>query len=249
MDAEESPASKVARMKRLGFTSTSQLLEHDIAMGVSKAVASHAPRASLSPAKRSTFKSPPRSPNRSPRVSLGSRDGEASPRGSPGSPRSPGRALGKSPSARRVSLETVLRGGRPAAFARRRLFRRGGVHQPVRLARARARARARAWRGAAPVDQPFEDRLSAIQLGGSSKLTVRTSREPETRAAETETASSPSPAKGGALSPGRETRAPAPPRSPSWVASPGKKSPRVSGGSPFADGGACSTTSSSRGFG
>ena len=46
MDAEESPASKVTRMKRLGFTSTSQLLEHDIAMGVSKAVASHAHRAS-----------------------------------------------------------------------------------------------------------------------------------------------------------------------------------------------------------
>ena len=235
MDAEESPASKVARMKRLGFTSTSQLLEHDIAMGVSKAVASHAPRASLSPAKRSTFKSPPRSPNRSPRVSLGSRDGEASPRGSPGSPRSPGRALGKSPSARRVSLETVLEADDPRRSRDVASSAAGASTNPFDSpAPAPAPAPAR---GAAPArsTNPFEDRLSAIQLGGSSKLTVRTSREPETRAAETETASSPSPAKGGALSPGRETRAPAPPRSPSWVASPGKKSPRVSGGSPFAD--------------
>ena len=59
MDAEESPASKMARMKRLGFTSTSQLLEHDIAMGVSKTAKS------LSPAKKtfsspSSFKSQPR---------------------------------------------------------------------------------------------------------------------------------------------------------------------------------------------
>jgi hypothetical protein len=228
MDAEESPASKVARMKRLGFTSTSQLLEHDIAMGVSKAVASHAPRASLSPAKRSSFKSPPRSPNRSPRVSLGSRDGEASPRGSP---RSPGRALGKSPSARRVSLETVLEAGDPRRSSDVASSAAGASTNPFD---SPAPAPAR---GAAPArsTNPFEDRLSAIQLGGSSKLTVRTSREPETRAAETETASTPSPAKGAALSPGRETRAPAPPRSPSWVASPGKKSPRVSGGSPFAD--------------
>ena len=244
MDAEESPASKVARMKRLGFTSTSQLLEHDIAMGVSKAVASHSQSQSLSPrAQRSSFKSPPRSPNRSPRVSLGSREAaEASPRGSPGSPRSPGRAFGgKSPSARRVSLETVLEAGDPRAKPRdvASSASSGASTNPFDSP-ARVDGPAR---GAAPLSRstnPFEDRLSAIQLGGfpSSKLTVRTSREPESqRAAETETASTPSPAKAStALSPGRETRVPAaPPRSPSWVASPGKKSPRVSGGSPFAD--------------
>jgi hypothetical protein len=89
-------------------------------------------------------------------------------------------------------------------------------------------------RAAAPArsTNPFEDRLSAIQLGGSSRLTVRTRPEPET-------VSTPSPTRDemAALSPGRETlaNASASPKSPSWVASPGKKSPRVSGGSPFAD--------------
>ena len=165
-------------MKRLGFTSTSQLLEHDIAMGVSKAVASHAPRASLSPAKRSSFKSPPRSPNRSPRVSLGSRDGEASPRGARGARG----ALGERPEeplgASRLARDGA-RGGRPAAFTRRRLFRRGGVHQPVRLARARARApRPRAARRRA-VDQPL--RGPAQRDSARRVVEVDRAHEPRTR--------------------------------------------------------------------
>ena len=236
MDAEESPASKVARMKRLGFTSTSQLLEHDIALGVSKTVAS-SPRASpRGPAKSASFKSPrspTRSPNRSPRVSLGSREGSASPRGSPRSP-SDGKREGKSPAARknRASLETVLEAAgqpRPPGDPVRAAVRRNASTNPFDSpAPARAAPPARST-------NPFEDRLSAIQLGGSSNLTVRTTREPATRAAEEETVSTPSDAKGTALSPGRETLVSASPKSPSWVASPGRKSPRVSGGSPFKD--------------
>ena len=164
MDAEESPASKVARMKRLGFTSTSQL-EHDIAMGVSKAVASHAPRASLSPAKRSSFKSPPRSPNRSPRVSLGSRDGEASPRGSPGSPRSPGRALGKSPSrvasrSRRCSRRTT-RGVRATSP----LPPRG--RPPTRSTRPRPRPRPRVARR--PRGRPTPSRTGSARFSSAGR--------------------------------------------------------------------------------
>ena len=80
-------------------------------------------------------------------------------------------------------------------------------------------------------------------------MTVRTSREPETRAAETETASTPSPAKGVGRSP-RTRDAGA---GDFLVAELGRvarpKSPRVSGGSPFADERSVFATSSSRGFG
>jgi formin 2 len=150
MDAEESPASKMARMKRLGFTSTSQLLEHDIAMGVSKTAKS------LSPAKKtfsspSSFKSPPRSPNRSPRNSLGSREGGgASPRGSPrgargGAPERAERSGRAPPRVARLWRRCSRR------RASRRLRRRLGAtspsaalaRRPTRSTRPRPRPRAR----------------------------------------------------------------------------------------------------------
>ena len=230
MDAEESPASKVARMKRLGFASTSQLLEHDIAMGASKTAAS-SPRASpRGPAKPTSFESPTRSPNQSSRVSLGSRERSASPRGSPKSPRrSSERAREGSVRKIRASLEAACEPPPPddPAF---RTARKSASMNPFD-----SPAPARATKPPARATKPFEDRLSAIQLRGSSKSTARATQEPATRAAEEETVSAPPDAKGATLAPKRESPVSASPKSLSWVASPSTKSPRVSGGSPFAD--------------
>ena len=69
MDAEESPHSKLERMRRLGFKSTSQLLEHDIKAGLSKAPQKSPPRKKQSFDVSPSVKVAPLA--RSPRVSSG----------------------------------------------------------------------------------------------------------------------------------------------------------------------------------
>ena len=192
MDAEESPASKLERMQKLGFKSTSQLLEHDIAVGISKIPPKSPPRKARS---FKVSKSPGSPKPRSPRNSGGSQSG-------------------KSPK----SLERSLKG--------KVIFTSETVGPSSPKGNAGGSSSTNPFDGNAPTDttkpmtNPFEDRLSQIQLGGSNpKLTVRTS--------------------GSSFGGQDKNLSSSPTKSPSWVTSPGKNSPRDSIGSPskspFAD--------------